>query len=135
MNRTFLSVIALTSFAVALSAAPTPSDSATKNEKSGATTAASTELVRSANGWIFVRGDWVHPDGYKYVNGKVQRTTAHAGHPLPKPPGKLALDNPEKLSQASIPVASNTTKPGDKSSAKSKNVSTRPAPQTGSNLH
>jgi hypothetical protein len=134
MKRTFLSVTALTSLAVALSAAPTPSDSAAKNEKSSATTAASTELVRSASGWTFVRGEWVHPDGYKYVNGKVQRTTAHAGHPLPKPPGKLALDNPQKLTQALIPVVSNTTKPADKSSAKSKNVSTRPAPQTGSHL-
>ena len=130
MKRIFLSVIALTSFAVALSAAPTPSDSAAKSEKSSSTTPASTDLLRSANGWTFVHGEWVHPDGYKYVNGKVERTTARAGHPLPKPPGKLALDNPEKLSQAS-----NTTKPSDKSSAKTKNVSTRPAPQTGSNLH
>ena len=132
MKRAFLSIIALTSFAVALSAAPTPTDAPAKTEK-GATTS-STDLVRSANGWTFVRGEWVHPDGYKYANGKVLRTTARAGRPLPKPPGKLALDNPQKLSQASVPVVSNTTKPVDKASEKAKNLSTRPAPQTGSNL-
>ena len=64
-------------------------------------------LADSANGWIYVNDEWVHPLGFKFVGGKILRTTAKAGTKFPKPPGKLALDNPEKLAPKNSPAAKN----------------------------
>jgi hypothetical protein len=97
-------------------------------------------LIESANGWMYVNGQWVHPDGYKFVNNKVLRTTAKAGKTLPNPPGKLALENPTKLTPLtksagarSIPVETQTA--AEKAAeARRKNLAPRPAPQTGTHL-
>jgi hypothetical protein len=96
-------------------------------------------LLESANGWTYLNGEWIHPDGYKFVNNKVLRTTAIAGKMFPKPPGKLALDNPTRLT---APAKSPATKPAPEKKteaekaleARRKNLEPRPAPQTGSHL-
>lgn len=97
-------------------------------------------LMESANGWTYVKGEWVHPEGYKFVNGRILRTTAKTdGRPFPKPPGKLALDNPQKLTPQtnSVPAErtpSNTKTAADKTAEREKNLTPRPAPQTGTHL-
>jgi hypothetical protein len=94
-------------------------------------------LLESAHGWLYVKGEWVHPDGYKFVNNKVIRTTAKTGRALPKPPGKLALENAPKLESGTKPAApsSSTRTPAEKAAeAREKNLTPTAAPQTGTHL-
>jgi len=96
-------------------------------------------LLESANGWMFVNGEWVHPDGYKFANNKVQRTTAKAGKTFPNPPGKLALENPTKLSPrtkaAGVRSGPEAQTEAEKAAeARRKNLTPAPAPQTGTHL-
>jgi hypothetical protein len=93
-------------------------------------------IAASANGWIYGGGEWVHPDGYKFVNGQVLRTTAKAGQPAPKPPGKLALENAQKLAPRTPgPTAADAAKAAaEKAAAERRKPWARPASQTGSNL-
>jgi hypothetical protein len=95
-------------------------------------------LIESANGWMYVNGEWVHPDGYKFVNNKVLRTTAKAGKSLPNPPGKLALENPTKLTprtkSAGVVPKEAQTSAEKAAEARRKNLTPRPAPQTGTHL-
>lgn len=141
MKRNVLVFLALTSFAVASLASPTPSPSrkgtSSKKEehKKAKKSTLSEQLIVSANGWSYVKGVWVHPEGYKYVNRQVFRTTARIGRVAPMPPGKLALDNAQKLS----PKTGSTqvvpqTEAEKKAEQVRKNLTPRPAPQTGSHL-
>ena len=97
------------------------------------------QLIESAHGWIYVKSEWVHPDGYKFVNNKVVRTTARAGKGSPQPPGKLALENPTQLTpstKATAPSPKNDAKTAADKAAEDrrKNLEPRPASQTGSHL-
>ena len=98
------------------------------------------QLIESANGWRYVNGEWVHPDGYKFVNNTVLRTTAKTGKSVPKPPGKLALENPMKLASqtksATAPSPKNDAKTAAEKAVeeRQKNLTPRPAPQTGTHL-
>ena len=92
-------------------------------------------LVESANGWLRVNGEWVHPEGYKFVNNKVIRTTAKTGRAFPKPPGKLALENAATLeSRTKAPSADNRTPAEKATEARQKNLTPTAAPQTGTHL-
>jgi len=94
-------------------------------------------IIESANGWLPVNGEWVHPDGYKFVNNKVIRTTARTGRAFPKPPGKLALENAAKLeSRTKAPsAAQNAVTPAEKAAeARRKSLTPTAAPQTGTHL-
>src|SRR5664279_5315873 len=108
MKRNLFVLVALTSFAIVLhpSAAfaksPKPNSSKTQNAVTSA------EVVQDAHGWSFVKGEWVHPNGYKYAKGQVLRTTARIGQPAPEPPGKLALENPQKLTSTTKPAPTST---------------------------
>ena len=101
---------------------------------------AQARLIESANGWMYVNGEWVHPDGYKFVNNKVLRTTAKAGKTFPKPPGKLALENPTKLtprtkSGATRSAAEEAQTAAEKAAeTRRKNLTPTPASQTGTHL-
>jgi hypothetical protein len=97
------------------------------------------QLLESANGWFYLKGEWLHPDGYKFTNNKVIRTTARTGRAFPKPPGKLALENPTKLA----PPAKSTVAPSrdeaktpaqKEAEARRKNLTPTAAPQTGTHL-
>jgi hypothetical protein len=128
----FLVTISLAMTAPTLRAEPPKSKhSSARTEKSRNTTA--NALLESANGWNYVKGEWVHPQGYKFVNGKILRTTAKYGQPLPKPPGKLALENPQKLTQQSKSIATQS-EAEKKAEERRKNLQPRPAPQTGSHM-
>jgi hypothetical protein len=122
---------------------PAKSERKSNSSDSSKTTnrdAARARLIESANGWIYVNGEWVHPDGYKFINNKVLRTTAKAGKTFPKPPGKLALENPTKLTPRtksagarSVPEEAQT--PAEKAAeARRKNLTPTPSSQTGTHL-
>lgn len=140
MKRTFLFLLAFTSFAIVLQASPTPTPSPKRNshkheKKSGGQTATPEEIARSANGWSFLKGEWIHPDGYKYVRGQVLRTTAKLGKPAPQPPGKLAQENAQKLTpQLTSAPASTKTAAEKAAETRRKNLTPTAAPQTGSHL-
>ena len=90
--------------------------------------------MESANGWSYLNGEWVHPDGYKFANNKVFRTTAKSGKTPPKPPGKLALENATMLTRPK-PAATDTRTATEKAAdERRKNLAPRPASQTGSHL-
>jgi hypothetical protein len=112
-----------------------PPAKTTRQKRTAATTEKSAErnaaaLLESANGWTYSNGAWVHPEGYKFVNGKVLRTTARTGMAFPNPPGKLALQNAQKLKTMTAPK--NTQSEADRKAAeRRKNLTPLPAPQTG----
>jgi hypothetical protein len=140
MKRSLLFLLALTSLASALQASPTPTPSpkhtSSKNEKKGGgQKTVSEEIALSANGWSYVKGEWIHPDGYKYVKGQVLRTTARAGKAAPEPPGKLAQENAQKLTpKASAAPDSAKTAAEKAAETRRKNLTPTAAPQTGSHL-
>lgn len=144
MKRRLFLLLSLASIAGMLPASPTPPPdpklSSTKTEKKAGAQISPSALLASANGWQFVKGEWVHPFGYKLVNGRIQRTTARAGKQFPKPPGKLALDNPQLLTPSAAPALENANKAtsdkaaADKAAERARNLAPRPAPQTGSHL-
>ena len=142
MKKTLLILFAFTGFAIASYAEPPAQASQTKgsskatantnSKTSAAPRTVSKEMAQSANGWIYSHGEWNHPEGYKFSNGRVTRTTAHPGKSLPKPPGKLALENPEMFTS---PVVIQTDTPSkSKADGKTRNLAPRPAPQTGSHM-
>jgi hypothetical protein len=119
---------------IALQAAPTPTPGPkhTSNKNQKMAPAPQETLAQSANGWVFVKNEWVHPEGYKFVNGKVLRTTARPGKAFPNPPGKLALENAQKLTSKTAPVQKSAAETA--AEVRRKNLEPRPAPQTGTHL-
>ena len=91
-------------------------------------------VIESANGWMYVKGEWLHPEGYKFVNNKVLRTTAKTGKAFPKPPGKLALENPTILTPSSKPRDDAKTAAEKAAETRRKNLTPTAAPQTGTHL-
>jgi hypothetical protein len=85
---------------------------------------------------MYVNGEWIHPDGYKFVNNKIIRTTAKMGKAVPRPPGKLALENPAKLAPSNKSATKDDAKTAAEKAAEThrKNLEPRPAPQTGTHL-
>ena len=140
MQRSLLFLLALASLAIALQASPTPTPSpkraSSKNEKeSGGQKPVSEKIALSANGWSYVNGEWIHPDGYKYVKGQVLRTTARAGKAAPEPPGKLAQENAQKLTPKASPAPDSTKTAAEQATeTRRKNLIPTAAPQTGSHL-
>ena len=97
------------------------------------------QLIESANGWVYVNGEWVHPHGYKFVNNRIIRTTAKMGRLVPRPPGKLALENPTKLTPSTKSATAASKDNGQTAAEKAaeerrKNLEPRPASQTGTHL-
>jgi hypothetical protein len=134
MKRNFLFLVALTSFAVALHPSTVSAKSPKKNSSKSETAVTSAQVTQDAHGWSYVKGEWVHPNGYKFVKGQILRTTAKIGQPAPEPPGKIALANPEKLISKAPATQNTKTASETKEEIKRKNLETRPAPQTGSHM-
>src|SRR5437763_16452495 len=83
MTRNILSRIVLVTIAaaVSLNADPTPSADRTSNKVESQKPPAKTKVVPkivptppSAEGWSYVKGEWIHVDGYRYERGQVIRT-------------------------------------------------------------
>lgn len=140
MRRNGLRLIVLTTLvaAVSLHAEPTPSPDRTpsKNAKSQKPTvkinAASKRVPTSplVEGWNYVKGEWIHSDGYKYLNGKIIRTGTQIHKRPPKPPSK-ALLNSVKTKPAPTPVPGSAA---EKAAEKERNLRPTPASQTGTRL-
>lgn len=129
MQRVFLLIAVLvTLLAVAVQAEPP----AKKNTNRGPSYA---QVLESANGWTYLKGEWVHPEGYKFLNNKIIRTTAKTGKAFPKPPGALALENPTMLTTRPKPAANDAKTAAEKAAEeRQKNLTPRAASQTGSHL-
>jgi hypothetical protein len=142
MEKTSCSLLIAASIALAGTSLkaepPARSERASNSSDARKTTkrdSAAARIIEAANGWMCVSGEWVHPDGYKFVNNKVLRTTAKAGKTFPNPPGKLALVNPTKLTPRTKSAPEEAQTPAEKAAeARRKNLTPAPAPQTGTHL-
>ena len=128
MTRTILSLILLTTLAspASLIAEPTPRT----KKPPGKTATTKVVPAPSAEGWSFVKGEWIHPDGYKYVKGQVIRTGAQTHKSPPKPPSKALLDS-VKAKPTPTPDPNSAAA---KAAEKERNLQPRPASQTGTHL-
>jgi hypothetical protein len=81
-------------------------------------------------GWNYVKGEWIHSDGYKYVNGQVTRTGAQTHKRPPKSPAKALLDS-VKIKPPPTPVPGSAAA---KAAERERNLRPRPASQTGTHL-
>jgi hypothetical protein len=134
MKRTFLFLLAFASLAIVLQPSPASAKSPKRSQKKS-TQATAPEIARSANGWSYVKGEWIHPDGYKFVRNQVLRTTAKPGRTAPEPPGKLALENAQNSTLTTVPTQERAKTDAErKAEEKRKNLDVRPAPQTGTHI-
>ena len=140
MRNIFLTLVATAmAGAMTLHAAPTPTPNAksvattnkkeTKPAAKNVTTAKLTPVAPLTEGWSIVNGVWVHSDGYKYVNGQVIRTGNQTHKRVPKPPTKAQLDSAKKKAPPSAADAAKS-----KAAERERNLTPRPAPQTGTHL-
>ena len=120
-------VVIIAAAAGALHAEPTPSSSPPSRTPATARSAPVTPL---REGWNYVKGEWVHSEGYKYVNGRVVRTTAPPHKRPPRPPSQ-ALLNAVKTKPSPTPEPNSAAA---KAAEKERNLRPRPAPQTGTHL-
>ena len=143
MTRNILPLIVLTTLAAAVSlqAEPTPSADRTSgrnankvvSRKPQGKTNAPPKIVPApplVEGWNWVKGEWIHSDGYKYVNGQIIRTGAQTHKRPPKPPSKSLLDS-VKIKPTPTPDPNSAAA---KAAERERNLRPRPASQTGSNL-
>jgi hypothetical protein len=127
MIRTILSIAVLSSFVTATLQAEPPSKKETTQKSKPVLNVAPTAPLKE--GWSLVKGVWTHSDGYQFVKGQVQRVGNQTHKKPPKPPTKAEMDVAmKKPSQNAVdPTAAKTAE-------REKNLSTRPAPQTGTHL-
>jgi hypothetical protein len=131
MTRHTLSLITLATFAAAASlrAEPPPNAKRAANKVDSQKSQASTNAA-SVEGWTYVKGEWLHSDGYKYVNGRVIRVGTQTHKRPPKPPSKSLL-NSVLVKPAPTPVPGSAEA---KAAEKERNLTPRPASQTGTHL-
>ena len=143
MTRNILSLIMLTTLAVAVSLPAQPAPSAGRTSSRNVSEGESQKPQRKTNaapkivhapplleGWNYVKGEWIHSDGYKYVNGQIIRTGAHTHKRRPGPPSRSLL-NSVKIKPTPTPDPHSAAA---KAAEIERNKRPRPAPQTGSNL-
>jgi hypothetical protein len=133
MTRNILSLILLTILAtpVSLSAEPTPSAAKPPRKDAQKTnTGPKTAAPPLRSGWNYVKGEWIHSDGYKYVNGQMFRIGPQTQKSPPKPPSRALLDS-VKIKPTPAP---DPNSPAAKAAEKERNMRQRPASQTGSHL-
>ena len=143
MTRSILSLIALTALAVegslnaepATVSEPNSSKKATKREsqRTQARTDDASKIQPATSlreGWNFVKGEWIHSDGYKYVQGKIVRTGAQTHRKPPKPPSQALLNSVRSRPSPSPDPQSAAAKAAEIE----RNKRPRPAPQTGTRL-
>lgn len=132
MTRNILSLIVLTALAagVSLKAEPTPIPDRTSTNAKKVETKKPPGALPLAEGWNYVKGEWIHSDGYKYVKGQVISVGAHTKKTPPKPPSKALLES-VKIRPAPSPDPNSAAA---KAAEKERNMRQRPAPQTGTHL-
>ena len=128
MTRTILLLTLLATLATpaSLTAEPTPSAEKPSRKNAPSKVAA----APSAEAWSYVKGEWIHPDGYKFVKGQVMRISAQTHKPAPKPPSKALLDS-VKAKPTPVPDPNSAAA---KAAERERNLRPRPASQTGTHL-
>jgi hypothetical protein len=123
MIRTILSIALLSSFGTPSLQAEPPS----KKKSTPVLNVAPAAPLKE--GWSLVKGVWTHSDGYQFVKGQVLRVGTQTHKKPPKPPTKAEMDAAMKkpAPKAVDPVAA-------KAAEREKNLTPRPAPQTGTHL-
>src|SRR5207302_5108428 len=119
--------------AVSLKAEPaTSADRSTSKSQKSKTKAAAKIVPETplAEGWNYVKGEWIHSDGYKYVNGQVIRTGTQTHKRPPKPPTR-ALLNSVKPKSTPTPAPNSAAA---NAAVRERNLTPRPASHTGSHL-
>ena len=127
MTRNILSLILLTMLAAALSMCADPTVGVDRTSSNAAPQMAPAPL---AEGWSYVKGEWIHSDGYKYVNGQIIRIGSQPHKSPPKPPS-IALLNSVKTKPTPTPDPNSAAA---KAAEKERNLRPPPAPQTGTHL-
>ena len=107
---------------------PSKKNSSKKKETSTPKVAPATPL---ASGWSYNGGVWTHVDGYKLVNGQVVRSGGQTHKKAPLPPTKAEMDAAMKKKAAPKTPAELAA---EKAAQHERNLTPRPAPQTGSHL-
>jgi hypothetical protein len=132
MRRNILRLIVLTTLvaAVSLHAEPTPSAERTSSKNATKVAPKTVPAPPLAEGWSYVKGEWIHADGYKYVNGQIIRIGAQTHKRPPKPPSK-ALLNSVKTKPATTPVPGSAAA---KAAERERNLRPTPTSQTGTHL-
>lgn len=132
MTRNVLCLIVLTILvaAVSLHAEPTPSADRTPSKNANKVAPKTVPAPPLAEGWSYLKGEWIHADGYKYANGQIIRIGAQTHKHPPKPPSK-ALLNSVKVKPEPTPVPGSAAA---KAAEIERNKRPRPAPQTGTHL-
>ena len=123
MIRTILSIAVLSSFVTATLQAEPPS----KNKSND--TSRVTPAVPLKAGWLLVNGIWTHSDGYQFVKGQVLRVGTQNHKKAPKPPTKTEMDAAVKK-----PAPKAVDSAAAKAADREKNLTPRPARQTGTHL-
>src|SRR4051812_13266550 len=129
MMKKTVSIFIFVGLAASLSLGAEPSKKHTKSKKTESTSSA-TALANTASGWSVANGVWVHSDGYKFVNGQVIRSSPQTHKPAPKPPTQAELNAAANKKNAKTPAQ----QAADKAAERERNLTPRPAPQTGSHL-
>jgi hypothetical protein len=135
MTRHMLFLIVLATLAAAVSTPAEPTPSAERAARKNANRVERQDSQAKTNGalvegWTYVKGEWIHSDGYKYVNGEAIRTGAQTHKRPPKPPTKSLL-NSVKIKPTPMPAPDSAAA---KAAERERNLRARPAPQTGTNL-
>ncbi|HEY2139094.1 MAG TPA: hypothetical protein VGH00_03375 [Chthoniobacterales bacterium] len=140
MIRTILSIALLVGLGttVTVNADPSPTPSNKKVQKQAARTSRAktmktAEIVPAPalkEGWSRVNGTWVHSDGYKLVNGQVVRVGTQTHKKPPKPPTKAEMEAATRNARSPSPADA----AAQKAAERERNLTPRPAPQTGTHL-
>ena len=143
MTRNIPRLIVLTTLvaAISLHAEPTPSAARTSSKKTNKAESQKPQPRTNPDpkifpapplmeGWNYVKGEWIHSDGYKYENSQVVRTGAQTHRRPPKPPAKSLL-NSVKMKPTPTPDPNSAAA---KAAERERNLRPRPASQTGTHL-
>jgi len=133
--KTLIIALSITTVAAVALADPKQTDERTSTKRqTQAKSPGKTEITPKSltAGWHNINGEWLHSDGYKYVDGRVvklkKQTNVHARPP--KPPSAELLKS-ARTTPAATPAQNSAAA---KAAEKERNLRPRPAPQTGSHL-
>jgi len=135
ISKTLIVAFSITTVAAVAFADPksTEERTSTKRQTQAQSTGKTVITPKSLTaGWHNINGEWLHSDGYKYVDGRVvklkKQTNVHARPP--KPPSAELLKS-ARTTPTATPAQNSAAA---KAAEKERNLRPRPAPQTGSHL-
>ena len=135
ISKTLIVTLSITTVAAVALADPKPTEGQTSSKRQTQVQETGKKVISPKSltaGWHNIKGEWLHSDGYKYIDGRVvqvkKQSNAHARPP--KPPSAELLKSARTTPTAT--PAQNTA--AAKAAERERNLRPRPAPQTGSHL-